>query len=128
MVSRFFYRFLVTLVTLALLAFTMNLGSCARAASGKPVILCSIFAYYDAARAIADDKLDVQILLPVSASPHEYESTVNDKVAASKAALYIKNGLNLDDRFDKLLDDSKARVVTIGKLIPKEMFLTTQEI
>jgi zinc transport system substrate-binding protein len=106
------------------------LPSCApqAAATGKPVVLCSIFAYYDAARAIAGDKLDVQILLPPSSSPHEYETTPADKVAAYGAALYIKNDMGLDDQFDKLLTGSKAKILNVSAGIPKDLFLHTEEV
>jgi zinc transport system substrate-binding protein len=114
---------------LVLPALTVLLAACGSDAppSGKPVVLCSIFAYYDAARAIGGDQFDVRVLMPVAKSPHEYESTVKDKMTASKAVLYIKNGMALDDRFDKLLDGSKAQVVTISKAIPKDMLLQTEE-
>lgn len=103
-------------------------GSGGTTGSGKPVVLCTIFAYYDAARAIAGDKLEVRILLPVSASPHEYETTPEDKKAAFRAALYVKNGMDLDDRFDKLFDGSKAKIVTISEQIPKDMLLSSKEL
>jgi zinc transport system substrate-binding protein len=116
------------MVSLVLLVASM-MGACGAnpAPADTPIVLCSIFAYYDAARAIGGDKFDVRVLMPVAASPHEYESTVSDKITASKAVLYVKNGMGLDDRFDKLLDGSKAQVVTISDAIPKNMLLQTQE-
>jgi len=123
-------KLLHSLVFLALSAVALLLPACGShvAVSGKPIVLCSIFAYYDAARAIAGDKLQVEILVPPGRSPHEYETAPEDKKTAYRAALYVKNGLDLDDRFDKLFDGSKARVITISQSIPKEMLLTTQEL
>jgi zinc transport system substrate-binding protein len=97
-------------------------------ASGKPLVLCSIFAYYDAARAIAGDKLDVQILLPPSTSPHEYETTVSDKLRAAKTALFIQNGMGLDERFDKLFAGSDAKILTVSTQISKQLLLNADEI
>jgi len=117
---------------LALLSFT--LASCGgssttgASSSAKPVVLCTIFSYFDAARAIAGDKLDVQILLPPSASPHEYETSARDKKTADAAALYIKNGLGLDDHYDKLIDTSKTKILNISEKIPKDELLMTQEV
>jgi zinc transport system substrate-binding protein len=119
----------MSIITALALLVAIGLQGCeSRSSSGKPVVLCSIFAYYDAARAIAGDKLDVQILIPPSTSPHEYEATPEDKKAAYRAALYVKNGLDLDDRFDKLFDGSKAKVISISDRIPKDMLLTSQEL
>ena len=116
---------------LVMLSFTLAScggGSTSAASSAKPVVLCTIFSYFDAARAIAGDKLDVQILLPPSASPHEYETSARDKKTANAAALYIKNGLGLDDHYDKLIDTSKTKVLTISEKIPKNELLMTQEV
>ena len=119
-------RYFLFLLGLTLTIFAAACGS-NQAPSGKPVVLCSIFAYYDAARAIGADKFDVRVLMPVAKSPHEYETTVGDKITASQAALYVKNGMGLDDRFDKLFDGSKAQVVTISDAIPKNLLLQTEE-
>jgi zinc transport system substrate-binding protein len=118
-------QFLILLIVM----MTSVVGACGSNAGsgGKPVVLCSIFAYFDAARAIGGEQFDVRVLMPVAKSPHEYESTVSDKITVSKAVLYVKNGMGLDDRFDKLLDGSKAQVVTISDALPKSMLLQTDE-
>ena len=95
--------------------------------NAKPLVLCTIFSYFDAARAIAGDKADVEILVPAGQSPHEYQTSLHDKTIASKATLYIKNGLGLDDSFDGLLDPSKTKVLEIGKAIDTKAILHTEE-
>src|SRR4051812_31343035 len=94
-------------------------GGGAAAGDGKPGVLCSIFSYFDAARAIGGDKVDAKILLPPATSPHDYEASTSDRVLVSQAALFIKNGMGLDDRFDKMVAASKARVLTISDWVPK---------
>jgi zinc transport system substrate-binding protein len=118
---------ILTLVLATLALFACSGGSQATD-SGKPLVLCTIFSYYDAARAIAGDKLAVQILLPVNQSPHEYQPTMDDKVTASHAKLFIMNGLGLDDRLAALLTDSSAKKLVIGDLIPKTQLLHTEEV
>jgi zinc transport system substrate-binding protein len=111
----------------AVLATALGFGACSNpgaAASGKPVVLCTIFSYYDAARAIAGDAADVRILLPAFASPHEYALNSQDRFSAARAKLYIKNGAGLDDRFDNLITDRNAtKVLTISEAIPKSELL-----
>ncbi len=103
-------------------------GDQVTAGPAKPVVICSIFAYYDAAKAIGGDMVDVHILLKPQTSPHEYMGVPNDKVLASKASLYIKNGMGLDDHLDKLFSESKAKILNISEAIPKDMILTTAEV
>jgi ABC-type Zn uptake system ZnuABC Zn-binding protein ZnuA len=92
------------------------------------VALASIFAYYDALRAIGGDKVDVRIVLPPGKSPHDYEASPSDKTNAMKAKLYVKNDLGLDDRFDKRVDGSRTKVLDISKAIPQGLILTSSEI
>jgi ABC-type Zn uptake system ZnuABC Zn-binding protein ZnuA len=99
-----------------------NAGGGGGGASGKPIVLCTIFSYYDAARAIAGDAADVQILLPANTSPHEYQQTAQNKFTAERARLFVKNGSGLDDRFDTLIPKS-ARTLSISQAIPKSELL-----
>ena len=117
----------VTLFAFALLSLTA--ASCQHeTASGKPLVVSSIFAYYDAARAIAGDKADVEIILPPETSPHAYQPTLADKARVSNAQLFILNGLGIDDRFSDLLSDSKAKKLVIGDIVPHEQVLKTEEV
>jgi zinc transport system substrate-binding protein len=99
-----------------------------RASSGKPLVVSSIFAYYDAARALAGDKCDVEIILPPDTSPHDYQPTLPNKALVTKAQLFIMNGLGIDDRFADLLSDSKAKKLVIGDIVPHDQLLKSDEI
>jgi zinc transport system substrate-binding protein len=117
----------VALLLLAPLTACSDRGPAA-AGSGKPVVLCTIFSYYDAARAIAGDAADVQILLPPNTSPHEYHLRPQDKATAARAKLFIMNGAGLDDNFARLVDDPRATtVLTISTAIPKAELLKGED-
>jgi zinc transport system substrate-binding protein len=113
-----------TKIAVALLAalavgLAAGLGGCsARAVSTKPVAVATIFAYYDALRAIGGDDVESVILLPAKMSPHEYEPTVRDRAVASSAALIVKNGLLIDTWVDKLtVDNTSAVIVDVGQVV-----------
>lgn len=106
----------------------VSCGGGASADNGKPVVVSTIFAYYDAARAIGGDKVDARILLPAHKSPHDYQSTLDDKALVSRAKLFIMNGLGLDDRFVPLLGDSSATKLVIAEAVPKAEILHTEEV
>lgn len=90
----------------------------AEAASAKPVAVATIFAYYDALRAIGGPDVDSVILLPARQTPHDYEPTVKDRATVARANLIIENGLGIDPWVDRLRDGNKSAVVVdIGQVI-----------
>ena len=118
-----------SILFMALAAGVLCVKGCGTSTSapGKPVVVCTIFAYYDAARAIAGDKVEVKIILPRGQSPHDHQATAQNKTDVYYARLYVKNDLGLDDRFDGLLDGSKAKVLNIGKLVDAKSLLKSEE-
>jgi zinc transport system substrate-binding protein len=122
-----FLMIVLTATTLLVAGCGGDNGSGGGAGGGKPVVVATIFSYYDAARAIAGDKADVALILPPNKSPHDYQTTPRDKTTVYGAKLYIKNGMDLDDRFDGLLEGSKAKVLEIGKVIDPKAIVQTEE-
>jgi zinc/manganese transport system substrate-binding protein len=108
------------LVTLSLAALFTTLPACNSSPneSGKPVAVATIFAYYDALRAIAGNDVETAILLPPGTSPHDYHATVEDKKTINRAKLLIRNGIELDDWASSLAKSNKTvSHVVIGNSI-----------
>lgn len=105
----------LTIVVAAAALLTGCSGPDAPPPTGKPTAVATIFAYYDALRAIGGDKINVVILLPPKKSPHEFQATARNRDDVEKAALVVKNGLGIDDWVDRLLGARKPVVLTIGK-------------
>jgi len=85
--------------------------------SSKVQIVAAENFYGDIAQQLGGDKVQVlSILSDPNADPHEYESSVQDAVAVSKANIVIKNGDDYDIWMDKLLSASPnaKRVVLTG--------------
>lgn len=108
----------VVVLVLALAAL-MGLAGCqSTAASNKPRAVATVFAYYDALRAIGGPDVDCVILLPPKLSPHEYAPTVGDRASVARANLIVKNGLLIDRWVDKLMTDNQsATVVDVGEVV-----------
>src|ERR1700752_1737311 len=73
--------------------------------------------YGDIAQQLGGNKVQVlSILSDPNADPHEYESSVKDAEAVSKAQIVIKNGDDYDTWMDKLLSASpnSNRIVLTG--------------
>lgn len=103
---------MIVCVMLAGVVSTLWFAGCRSAApGGKPVAVATIFAYYDALRAIGGDDVDCVILLPPRQSPHEYTPTIEDRAAVARAGLIVKNGLAIDPWADKLAAQNTSAVV-----------------
>jgi zinc transport system substrate-binding protein len=106
-------------------------GCRSKAPEAKPTAVATIFAYYDALRAIGGPDVNCEILLPARQSPHEYEPTVQDRATVAKAGLIIRNGLNIDTWVDKMAADNKsAAVLDIGQVVKERGIqpLQTEEV
>jgi zinc transport system substrate-binding protein len=86
--------------------------------AARPVAVATIFAYYDALRAIGGPDVQGEILLPPRQSPHGFEPGMRDKVVVARASLIVKNGLMLDAWADKLMEGNpSATVLDIGQMV-----------
>ncbi len=59
------------------------------AEKGKLSIVCSLFPLYDFARVIAGDRANVSLILPYGVDSHDYEPSVGDAFAVSRADLFV---------------------------------------
>ncbi len=113
------FRNLLTFAMGVALAISLCVAGCrGRTVQARPTAVATIFAYYDALRAIGGPDVDCRIMLPPRTSPHEYEPTVADRAAVARASLIIRNGLQIDLWVDKMSAQNKsARVIDISKVV-----------
>lgn len=57
--------------------------------SEKPNVIVTLFPQYDMVRAIAKDKVNLELLLPAGVEPHSYEPTPNTIIRINEADLFI---------------------------------------
>lgn len=80
----------------ALLAAVMVLSLCgctpSYEKSGKLQVVCTLFPYYDFARAIGGDDVDVTLLVAAGKETHSFEPTPLDVVRVSNADVFLYNG------------------------------------
>lgn len=106
------------LVSMALLTVLGLAGCQSKARSSKPTAVATIFAYYDALRAIGGPDVNCVILLPTHQSPHEYAPTVHDRAEVARASMIVKNGLNIDNWVNNMAADNKsAAIVDVSDVI-----------
>ena len=61
-------------------------------ASHKISVVATVFPYYDFARAIGGEYLDVTLLLPPGRDSHSFEPTAQDLLTLQSADIFLYNG------------------------------------
>lgn len=99
----------------ALLAAVMMLSLCGCTASyeksDKLQVVCTLFPYYDFARVIGGDNVDVTLLVAAGKETHSFEPTPLDVIRVSKADVFLYNGGESEQWVDGILSSA-------GKDIP----------
>lgn len=85
--------------------------------SGKMKVVTTIFAPYDFARQITNDKADVTMLLAPGAETHSYEPSPQDIIAISECDVFIYVGGENDTWLDGILETVENDHMEIIKLM-----------
>ena len=113
------------LVLLALLCT----GACSRArpsrAEGKITVTSVIFPSYDFVRAIAEDRVNLVMLLPPGSESHSYEPSPRDIITIKESDLFIYPGGENAKWVDRILTSFETEGMKIIKLL--DLVDTVQE-
>ncbi len=93
-------------VLAALLAVT--LAGCVAvpktADDGKLQVVCTLFPYYDFARQLGGEDIDVTLLVPAGRETHSFEPTPADVITMSCADVFVYNGGESETWVEDILD------------------------
>ncbi len=113
-----------TLVVLLLLVLGL-LPACAPAAAtpptsqapGRPKVVVTTTLAGDVVRQVGGDAIDLQVLLPVGADPHNFAPTPQEVAAVAEADVIFTVGLGLEAFMERLLANagSRAQVVALSE-------------
>lgn len=103
------------------LALTLSLTACAAPAEtaddGKLQIVTTLFPYYDFARAIAQDRADVTLLLSPGREAHSFEPTPLDAVTISEADVFLYNGGEGEYWVESMLDAAGEHIAVASRMM-----------
>ena len=103
------------------LALSLSLAACAapaeKADGGKLQIVTTLFPYYDFARAIAQDRADVTLLLSPGREAHSFEPTPLDAVTISEAAVFLYNGGEGEYWVESMLDAAGEHIAVASRMM-----------
>ena len=97
-------RLLSGLLALALAASLTACGQPPLPEDGKTQVVCTLFPYYDFARQIGGDDVDVTLVVPAGRETHSFEPTPMDVIRISQADVFIYNGGESEQWVTDILD------------------------
>ena len=107
-----------------LLALTLAAGLCGcadrqRAEDGRLQVVCSVFPYYDFARQIGGDDVDVTLLVAAGKETHSFEPTPLDVITLSQADVFLYNGGESEVWVDDILSAAGENIAVTLPLMPQ---------
>lgn len=122
--SRGTRRWSGALVALILLG-SLSLDACgsssnAKASNGKPTVIATTSIMGDLVQQVGGDAVNVDVLIPRGADPHDFEPSASQAARLRDATLVVANGLGLEERLKSTLQSAAkdgATVFEVGPLI-----------
>lgn len=107
-----------------LLALTLAAGLCGcanrqKAEDGRLQVVCSVFPYYDFARQIGGDDVDVTLLVAAGKETHSFEPTPLDVITLSEADVFLYNGGESEQWVDDILSAAGENIAVTLPLMPQ---------
>ena len=111
------------LVALALLG-TISLAACgsasnAKASNGKPTVIATTSIMGDLVQQIGGSAVNVEVLIPRGADPHDFEPSASQAARLRDATLVVANGLGLEERLESTLQSAANDGATVFEVGPK---------
>ena len=98
------------------LVLAMSLTACGQPPlpeDGKIQVVCTLFPYYDFARQIGGDDVDVTLVVPAGRETHSFEPTPMDVIRISQADVFIYNGGESEQWVADILDAAGENIPCI---------------
>ncbi|MBP2654837.1 MAG: ABC-type metal ion transporter, periplasmic subunit [Firmicutes bacterium] len=113
----------ILILALSLL-LPISLAGCANTANtaksaGKLKVVTSIYPVYEFTKQVGGDKVDVSMLVPQGAEPHDWEPTATQLIQIKSAKLFLYHGAGMEN-LDKILNQDTlgtAKAVAVSQNI-----------
>lgn len=112
-------RLFALLLTAALALGLCGCGPRAKADDGRLQVVCTVFPYYDFARQIGGDDVDVTLLVAAGKETHSFEPTPLDVITLSEADVFLYNGGESEAWVDDILSAAGENIVVTLPLMPQ---------
>jgi zinc transport system substrate-binding protein len=80
----------------------------------KPIIVTTLFPFYDITRTLIGDQADIYLLLPPGVEPHSFEPTPQDIIRIQKADIFIYTGDSMEPWVQDIITNLPKTVTVIN--------------
>ena len=112
-------RLFALLLVLALAVSLVGCGPRQRVEDGKLQVVCTVFPYYDFARQIGGDDVDVTLLVAAGKETHSFEPTPLDVITLSEADVFLYNGGESESWVEDILSAAGENIAVTLPLMPQ---------
>ncbi len=108
------------LALLVVVLSLVGLGACGSSTSSstRPTVVATTTILGDLVQRVGGDAVDVEVLMPPGADPHEFEPSAAQAARLRGADLIVANGLGLEERLASTLDAARDDGVTVYEVGP----------
>lgn len=112
-------RLFALLLALTLAVSLVGCGPRQRAEDGKLQVVCTVFPYYDFARQIGGDDVDVTLLVAAGKETHSFEPTPLDVITLSESDVFLYNGGESEAWVEDILSAAGENIAVTLPLMPQ---------
>ena len=110
---------LAAVLALTLAGSLVGCGPRQRAEDGKLQVVCTVFPYYDFARQIGGDDVDVTLLVAAGKETHSFEPTPLDVITLSESDVFLYNGGESEAWVEDILSAAGENIAVTLPLMPQ---------
>ncbi|WP_417202154.1 metal ABC transporter substrate-binding protein [Acetoanaerobium sticklandii] len=81
----------------------------------KLTVYASFYPIYDFTNKIADDYINLKLIVPAGAEPHHYEISAKTMAELENADLILLNGLEFEPWADSLPESLSSKIISLGE-------------
>lgn len=117
-------RFLVLAVSLVVVGSAC--GSTADGGDDRPLVIATTTILGDIVANTAGDAVQVEVLMPIGADPHDFAPSARQAARLREATLVVANGVGLEEALLDVLDAAEqdgVAVMRVGELVDPQPFV-----
>lgn len=119
--KKLLYTVLVIMIAFAVASCRKNEPPQQAGAAPKLKVIATVYPVYEFVRQVGGDKVEVSMLVPAGAEPHDWEPTAKDLISIRNAAVVFFHGAGLESWSGKLLTKENlgsTQAVEVSRGIP----------